>query len=110
MGRDAIRLIAEGVAHQHGWRGARLNVSRGGVTTFSFVFAHEPARMTARRIGDCEGLGHEVWECSVHGNTQHAVRFEFKFFAREARASEAPQSENRDLLPLGMVTGEASAA
>jgi hypothetical protein len=104
MGRDAIRLIAQGVAHEHDWSGALLNVIRGGVTTTSFIFAHERARMTATRIGDGEGFDHEVWECSVHGSTQNAVRFEFKLFAREARASEGDHAKDRELLRFGSVT------
>jgi hypothetical protein len=106
MGRDAIQLVAEGVAQQHGWRGALVTVVRGDVTTSSFVFAHEQATMTARCVGADKRLGHELWECSVHGSTQRAARFEFQLFARETRAYEGVQRRNRDLSPLGMVTAQ----
>jgi len=87
MGRDAIQLIAEGVAHEHRWHSARLSVMGGGVTTSSFVFAHESASLTARRVGDLKGRGHEMWECNVRSGLQVAARFEFECSVREAVTS-----------------------
>jgi NAD(P)-dependent dehydrogenase (short-subunit alcohol dehydrogenase family) len=110
MGRDAIRLIAEGVAHQHGWRGAVLTVVRGGASTSSFVFAHEPATMVARRAGNGAAHGHEVWECNVYGSARLAVRFEFELIAHEARPFSGFQSKNRDLSPVGRVTAQTTLA
>jgi len=110
MGRDAVQLIAEGIAHQNGWHRALLTLVRGSVDAFSFVFAHESATMTARRVGNGEAGHHEVWECRVNCSGRLAARFEFELFAREACASDTQPNNNRNESSLDGVTGRATPA
>ena len=92
MARDAIRLVADGVTHEHGWEKARLTLVRGTVTTSAFIFAHEPVAMTASRVGEGEGIGHEVWRCGVYAGAKLAAQFECEVLAHEAHAFERPQA------------------
>jgi acyl transferase domain-containing protein/pimeloyl-ACP methyl ester carboxylesterase/NADPH:quinone reductase-like Zn-dependent oxidoreductase/NAD(P)-dependent dehydrogenase (short-subunit alcohol dehydrogenase family)/acyl carrier protein len=94
MARDALRLVADGVTHEHGWEKARVTLVRGTVTTSTFIFAHEPVAMSASRVGESEGVGREVWRCAVYAGAQRAAQFECEVLAHEAHAFEGARASD----------------
>ena len=87
MMRRALQLVAEGVRRELGAEAIGIELVSGIAETHAFVFAHEQATLTARRLDPGGADKRQTWRCEVEGERGRAAVFELTVESRSGHAA-----------------------